>query len=298
MKKAEIKKILVPIDFSETSERVMYEATALAKSLKADTHLIHVIETDGLYSSFDERIKTNYPAYEDIDVAVKERMEEIRLEMKKELGITPEIFISKGDIDTEIIAYSKKENIDLIVMGTHGVSGYKEIFIGSNAQRVVTLSGIPVLTMQKKISKDGFKNILLPIDDSDHSREKVNIAMVIAQLHGANIHLIGLPDSQDEEELRELKIKLKSVEEILNEDKLPFETNIVHGDNLSETAMKYAAKFHCDLIVINTGHESKITGHFLGAFAQQIVNHSKIPVLSVRATKDSFMITAPGYGIS
>ena len=298
MKEVEIKKILVPIDFSVTSDRVMYEAATLAKSLKADIYLIHIIETNGLYSSFDERIKTNNPAYEDLDVAVKERMDEIRLEMKKEFGINPEVFISQGEVHTEIIAYSKQENIDLIVMGTHGVSGYKEIFIGSNAQRVVTLSDTPVLTMRKNNNKDSFENILLPIDNSSHSREKVNIAMVIAQLHGANIHLIGLPDSHDEEELRELKIKLKSVEDILMEDKLPFETNIVHGDSLSESAMKYAAKYNCDLIVINTGHESRITGHFLGAFAQQIVNHSKIPVLSVRAKKDSVMITAPGYGIS
>jgi nucleotide-binding universal stress UspA family protein len=298
MKEVEIKKILVPIDFSETSDRVMYEAATLAKSLKADIYLIHIIETNGLYSSFDERIKTNNPAYEDLDVAVKERMDEIRMEMKKEFGINSEVFISQGEVHTEIIAYSKQENIDLIVMGAHGVSGYKEIFIGSNAQRVVTLSDTPVLTMRKNNNKDSFENILLPIDNSSHSREKVNIAMVIAQLHGANIHLIGLPDSHDEVELRELKIKLKSVEDILIEDKLPFETNIVHGDNLSEAAMKYAAKFNCDLIVINTGHESKITGHFLGAFAQQIVNHSKVPVLSVRAKKDSVMITAPGYGIS
>ena len=147
-------------------------------------------------------------------------------------------------------------------------------------------------------SKDGFKNILIPIDDSSHSREKVNIAMTMANLYGAELHLIGLPNSKNEEQLRELKIKLESVEEIIKVEKLSYKTTIVHGDSLMQAAMKYATTNKCDLIVINTGHESRQTGLFLGAFAQQIVNHSKIPVLSVKATEDSFMITAPGYGIS
>jgi len=78
---------------------------------------------------------------------------------------------------------------------------------------------------------------------------------------------------------------------------LPYNTSVVYGENLAKKAIKYAAENKCDLIVINTGHESKMTGIFLGAFAQQIVNHSKIPVLSFKHTEGHFYIETPGFGI-
>jgi nucleotide-binding universal stress UspA family protein len=183
-------------------------------------------------------------------------------------------------------------------MGTHGTSGYKEFFIGSNAQRVVTLSEIPVLTIQKKIAKSGFKNILIPIDNSLHSREKVNIALIIAGLSRAKIHILGLSDSDYLPESKEINTKLKSVEQVVHTHSLEFLTSVINGKNLSEAALKYASENNCDLIVINTGHESNITGIFLGALAQQIVNHSKIPVLSCKHSEGYSSIETPGFGIS
>jgi nucleotide-binding universal stress UspA family protein len=182
-------------------------------------------------------------------------------------------------------------------MGTHGTSGFNELFLGSNAQRVVTLSDIPVLTMQSKLKHSGFKNILIPIDNSLHSREKVNMAILIADVYGAILHIIGLLDSDDIEVLNKINIKIESIKKIMSNDKLPYKTTIVHGKSLAKDAMKYAEENNCDLIVINTGHESKLTGIFLGAFAQQIVNHSKIPVLSIKHAEGYFSIETSGFGI-
>jgi nucleotide-binding universal stress UspA family protein len=297
MKKIEIKNILVPVDFSEISEIAMNEAVALSKSLKAKVFLIHVVEFNGYYSSIAPEIETNLPTLSDVKSAVEKKMENIQQEIEKCFDQKPEAYITTGFVHTEIMDYSKKNNIDLIIMGTHGASGYKEFFIGSNAQRVVTLSEIPVMTIQIKTDKSGFKNILIPIDNSLHSREKVNIALIIAALSNAKIHLIGLSASNQEQELKEIKIKLKSVEQVIHAYNLLNETADVTGENLSDAAMKYAAEKKCDLIVINTGHESKSTGIFLGAFAQQIVNHSKIPVLSCKHSEGYSYIDTPGFGI-
>src|SRR5204862_8296422 len=115
-----------------------------------------------------------------------------------------------------------------IVMSTHGASSYRAMFIGSNAQRVMTLSDISVLTLLKKIDQSGFKNILLPIDNSLHSREKVKLAMQMAELFKAKIHVIGLPDSEEKKELDKFQIKLKSVERMITEDNLSFSTTVIH----------------------------------------------------------------------
>ena len=297
MKKMDIKKILVPVDFSETSEIAMNEAITLARLLKADLFLIHVIEYNGYYFTVVPESQIFLPSFPELEKVVQKRMDKIQAQIRKEFGIKAETYITTGDVHSEIINYSEKKKIDMIVMGTHGASGIAEVFIGSNAQRVVTLSDIPVLTIQKKKGKSGYKNILLPIDNSLHSREKLNIAIIIADLFGAKIHLVGLPDSKDKHELEKFKIKLDSVEKIIQADKLPYVTSIVHGNSLAKSAIKYASANKCDLIIINTGHESKITGIFLGAFAQQIVNHSKIPVLSCKHAQSEYSIDTPGFGI-
>lgn len=297
MKNIEIKKILVPVDFSETSEIAMNEAIKISGLLKAELFLIHVVEFTGYYFSIVPETQTILPSLLELERVVEKKMDQMREKIKKQFGIIPEIYVTTGQVDSEIISFSEKEKIDLIVMGTHGISGYKELFLGSNSQRVVTLSEVPVLTMQKENKTLEFKNILIPIDNSLHSREKVNTTMIIADLFGATIHLIGLPSFTDLKELDEIKIKLKSVEKIVSTDKLPYKTTIVHGKNLAENAIKYASENKCDLIVINTGHESKLTGIFLGAFAQQIVNHSKIPVLSIKHIEGYFSIVTEGYGI-
>ena len=297
MKNSEIKKILVPYDFTETSERAVTEAITLAKLLKADIILIHIIEFKAYQFSVLPDIQTVFPLPPEFEIAVKIRMDTIQKRIEKEFNMTPEVFIITGNVDSEIINFSKNKNIDLIVMGTHGTSGYTELFIGSNAQRVVTLSDIPVLTIQKEKKKVGFSNILLPIDDSLHSREKVNLAINIADLFGAQINILGLPHTSNKKELDKFKIKLESVEKIVHADNLPYKTTITQGHNLAQSAMDYAVKNQCDLIVINSGHESRTTGIFLGAFAQQIVNHSKIPVLSFKHTEGHYSIDTPGFGI-
>ena len=193
-----IKKILVPVDFTETSETVISKATTLAKLLKADLLLLHVVAYNGGVFSILPETKTDLlPTITEIEKFVSKKMDDMQTDIRKKYGITPEVYVSTGNIDTEVIDFCKNKRIDLIIMGTHGASGYKEMFIGSNSQRIVTLSDVPVLTMQNDTGKLGFENILLPIDNSIHSREKVNLATAIAKQFGAKIHILGLPDSMD-----------------------------------------------------------------------------------------------------
>jgi len=121
--------------------------------------------------------------------------------------------------------------------------------------------------------------------------------MVFAELFIAKIHIIGLPDSNEAEEMAKFQIKLKSIEDIITKGNLTYSVTLVSGHSLAKSALEYAAKNQCDLIIMNTGHESKITGIFLGAFAQQIVNHSLVPVLSIRHLENEYTMTNQGYGV-
>jgi len=294
MNENKIKRILVPVDFSETSDTATANAVILAKQLKAEIFLLTVIEPNWHpFASVMETLATPVTLI-DLENAVTKKINELHDQISQKLCVKSKVIVSQGRVHTEIINYAEKKKIDLIVMGTHGVSGYNDLFIGSITKRVVTLSTIPVLTMQKRCNKPDFKNILIPIDNSMHSREKVNMAIIFAKLFSSNIHIIARPDSKDPLELNKFRTKIESVEEHLTSANIPYQTTRVQGENLAQSAIDYAAKNKIDLIIINTGHESKITGFLLGTFAQQMVNHSKIPVLSIKHTLTHYRADAPG----
>lgn len=296
MKNTAIKKILVPVDFTETSDIAVKEAVAMTELLDAELFLLHVVEYNEYYFSIVPDTLPMLPSLVTLEKGVKKKLEEVREKIKKNHSVTAKVFVTTGHVHSEIIDFAEKKKIDLIIMGTHGASGYKEFFIGSNAQHVVTLSKVPVLTMCTEKSKPGFKNILIPIDDALHSREKVNLAIKVADIYNSRVHLMGF--TEDAEEAGRIEIKLDSIKKISNSHKLSNKSVIVYDGSLAKSALEYANKNKCDLIVINTGHESEITGIFLGAFAQQIVNHSRIPVLSFRHSEGKhYTISTPGFGI-
>lgn len=294
MNSKSIKSILVPVDFTEISRIALNEAIELAVLFKAKIHLIHVSETDK-YAFFilpEDRRQMMIP--ENFEKAIKDNMKHLSNEIQQKTKTSAETHIASGIVYTEVLDYTKEHKIDLIVMGTHGASGFNEFFMGSNAQRVVSHAKIPVLTLQKNIGDKGFRNILIPIDNSLHSREKVNIAMEFAALYKSEIHIIGLPESTDEDIINSIRIKVDSVAELVNEEGLSCKNTVIPDENIATGALKYAKDHKCDLIVINSGHESKLPG----LFAQQIVNHSRIPVLSYKHSESHYLIETPGFGIS
>jgi nucleotide-binding universal stress UspA family protein len=167
-------------------------------------------------------------------------------------------------------------------MGTHGVNGFNEYFLGSNAHKTVSVCPCPVITIQTKPQKLGYENIVLPIDDCLHSREKVNYTIALAKKFASKIHVIGLLDSESSKEPNKFMIKLESVEKALDKSKLNYTCEILKGNNPALITMKYAKKTKADLIVVLNDHESDLTNTFFGAFAKKIVNHSKIPVMSIK----------------
>jgi nucleotide-binding universal stress UspA family protein len=293
--KNEIKKILVPVDFTGITGDAIEAAASFAQSAKCEIMLMHVIEFNG-YNMIPE-IHSMLPPLNEIEAAVTNRMGELRDRVSEKWNLRPGIFITAGNVYSEILAFAKKAHIDLILMGAHGVSGYKEFFIGSNTQRVTSLSDVPVLSIQGRMPQK-FNNILVPIDNSLYSREKLNEAIVIARIFSSTIHILGLPDSNEKAELDKFKVKLASVEDMVTAAGLSFKTAVVNEGTLANEALAYAGENQCDLIVINTGHESRVTGISPGAFAHEIVNHSKIPVLSIKHAEGNYEIEAPGYGVS
>jgi nucleotide-binding universal stress UspA family protein len=126
-------------------------------------------------------------------------MERTAAEIREQYGISVKVLVTLGGRISEILQTAKRIGAGLIVMGTEGADSVSNLFSGSNSHLVVSKSEIPVLTIRNNYQNEGYKSILLPIDLSEHTRQKVNVAVQIAKMHSAKIHVLGLISNGQEE---------------------------------------------------------------------------------------------------
>lgn len=277
MKAFKIEKILIPIDFSETAFIAIEHAAYIAQTFKAELILLHVVERH--WEQFNIiQPEMVVPNPSEITNVIEKKLEQIAADIFSKYGVKSVAITSDGSIFSEVIAVADEHDVDLIIMGTHGTKGFVEFFIGSNTYKVVTQSFCPVLSVQKHASSVGFKNIVLPIDDSLHSRQKVSHAVTIAKAFGSTIHIVGLHESGGD---KKFELKIEQIEEYIKKSGLSCTRKIFKDTNQAKISQEYAKAINADLIIIMTDQDENITGRLLGSYAQQIVNHSAIPVISI-----------------
>jgi len=138
-----------------------------------------------------------------------------------------------------------------------------------------------VLTVQKHATRKGFNNIILPMDDSNISRQKVKYAVELAKHYGSVIHIVALMTDKETRTRKTFDLIIKQVNEFLESKGIPKKNKTLYGDNIAKMTMKYANDMDADLIIIMSEQEENLTGYIMGPYAQQVVNHSNIPVLSI-----------------
>jgi len=287
----ELRKILIPIDFSVTSSIALEHAAELCKHFNIDLHLLNVfnnINADVLPSISASTIYA-HPNVSELKSTITEKLDELGQKLNEKYNVGYQIEVRDGSVAKEITKSADENEVDLIVMGTHGVKGFEEFFMGSNAYRVVTSAKQPVLTVQSNAKNGGYQNILLPIDSTIHTRDKVSHAALIAKAFDANIHIVGLITEEHEEEEAIYKLKIKQIEDYLKSKEVSYNRTLIHGEDIADMTLNFAKENNVDLIVMMTEQEAS-TGLFVGPYAQRIVNHSKTPVLSITPIQiiDSF----------
>ena len=185
-----------------------------------------------------------------------------------------------------------------IIMGTNGSAGIKKKFIGSNALRVIRETSCPVITIKGKSHRKGCKHILLPLDLSNETREKVDKAIEIAKLgNGAAIHVVSVLFTKDEFIVNKLKRQMDQVEEYIKKAGVECTAELIKGikfeESFADNVVEYGKKKGADLIMIMTRREDNAIDRFIGSSAQEIINKSDIPVLSIVPVhkKDSLINT-------
>jgi nucleotide-binding universal stress UspA family protein len=155
--------------------------------------------------------------------------------------------------------------------------------IGSNASKIVTYSPCPVITVRETYPiKKTIKKIVLPLDNSAATRQKVPFAMEMARVFNAEIHVLELQSSTLKSIRRIVTKYTEQVERFLKENEIKYQLKSVDCDNITTATIQYAEEIGADQIFIMTEQEQETSNIWLGPFAMQMVNNSPIPVISIQ----------------
>lgn len=280
-------KILVPIDFTEQSLIALSQSYNLANKINAQLILLYVIE------EVNPMVKRLYKELNEIRGAVESNLKNLAEEKTKETGLQISVQIEEGKIYNKIVEVAQNEKVNFIVMGTKGNLNSK--FIGSNANKVVKTAPCPVITIKGKNHKVGCDKIVLPLDLSKETSDKVAKAIEIAKLFRADIYIVSILKTGKEEIVNKLKEQLYIVRKHIERENIKCVAEVVKilksEESLANAVIKYAEKIEADLLMIMTQQEKDIKELFIGSKAKEVINNSEIPVLSIQpSVKDRIEI--------
>ncbi len=273
--------IIVPTDFSEQSLIALGQSYNLARFTKSDITLVHVMDED-LFTSLRHVFNSDEEQEKLMRLGIQTKLDQLANETRAKSGIEVKTCIEKGKIYDEINRLAKELNAAFIIMGTDGKSTLRKKFIGSNARKVIDEAPCPVITIKGKEHRQGCKTILLPLDLSRETKEKVDECIEIAKFFGSAVKVMTVVDTRDEFLVNKLRRQLDQVVDFLSSHNIATSGEFIHGDDIAEEVLKYAEKVKADLIIIMTQQELVWTEYFIGTASQKIINESTIPVCSIR----------------
>ncbi len=268
--------VLVAVDFSNTSIHAVEYAIAMANKMRSDVLLIWVDKVITQESVYPDTSNENRNE-------AKKRFDELLSQFSQKLdkGLTMDYKLKKGRIYREVDNLARQTEAGLIVTGAHGISGYEEYWIGSNAYKIVTYTTCPVITVRHDfLIPETIERILVPMDGSIETLHKIPFIVTLAKLFDSEVHIVTTHNShlKSIQRITE-KIAQTSIDYILKHKVRVVEDSIVSND-LTKAVLAYATNVSADLIAIMTEQETPVNIH-LGAQAQQLINQSPIPVLSI-----------------
>jgi len=194
--------------------------------------------------------------------------------------------VRKGKVYSEICNVADELKAYMIVVGTHGLSGFEEFWSGSNANRIVSASNVPVLTIRggNDISQN-LDRIVLPLNSTKVTREKIPITAELAKYFNSEVHILGLQTSSHADIRYRIKAYVAQAEDYFKERAIKYRSVFIDSEQITDDTLEYAKKIKANMIAIMTEQETSTANLWMGPYASQMVNHSPFPVLSVKPQK-------------
>jgi nucleotide-binding universal stress UspA family protein len=297
-----IKRILFPTDFSRCAGQTLNHAVFFARKYKAELHLLHVI------TLFEDQPEVLSREFSNVEKFIEEHKEiaGTKLNDVVELYGSKEIQIIKSMVKgisaaPSVLEYAADNDIDLIVLGTNGRRGLGHILIGSVAEEVVRLAGCPVFTVRetKELKPiKAYKNILVPIDFSDYSKNAISYAKEIAKAYDSQLQLLHIIEEtkhpafslSGKSSIFDLVPNIeadsrKRIEEMFIEAPGPKAESTIYtkGGHAANDIINFASRNSSDLIVIATHGLTGIEHLLLGSVTEKVVRMAPCPVVTIKS---------------
>jgi nucleotide-binding universal stress UspA family protein len=274
---ATTKHILVPVDYSDKSVYGLQMAANLLKTNGGKVTVINVLKgVNPIWSDFfsnEERVlllgKLKKHLRNFTDQYIDSTMFEVNC------------IIEKGKLCDTILSKVTDLNISLIIMGTSTVDNIKKWIIGTNALRVVSEAKCPVVTLKQSPKVKFINRIILPLDITKESREKVNAAVQLAKETNAGIYMVSAYTLNDDSVLHKLENHQKQVVGFIEEHGVKVYAELLKVSDRRNGVLNYIKEKEGDIILITTHQQLEIVESFLGSFAKTIIQKSDIPVMSM-----------------
>ncbi len=268
--------IVVGVDFSDNSINCLEHALTIARKAEADVLMVWVNIPSMAKNLLSEKNA-------DINQVVGEKFEEL---VNRYQPTMPECklehAIRRGKVYKEIANLAKEREADLILVGTHGTSGYDPFWIGSNANKLISIAPCPVITIRLGVDiQRPLTKIVLPIDDSPETRHKVPVTADLASCFDAEVLIVGLYTNSVDHYRYLIDTYCDQVVKLFVKQGIKHSVHKIQAGNITKSTIEFATKQEANLISIMTEQTTSAMNLWLGPYAQQMVNQSPIPVISV-----------------
>lgn len=273
-----MKKILVPTDFSEQAENALKVAAQLAKQHNCEIYLLHIVEipmhkVDALssYNNLPEAVYFMKLAHKQFE----------ELKAKDYLkGLVIHEHVDLHEIFKGIFKTCKKHHIDLVIMGSNGVSGLREMLIGSNTEKVVRTSETTVLVVKNEHEKFKVKDFVFASDFKEENKAPFKKAIDLAKVLGAKLHLLMV--NTPHKFITSAKANKRMNAFVKAFKSKNYSTNIYNDLSIEKGIMNFSESIHADLIGMSTHGRQGISHFFNGSISEDLVNHAKRPVVTFK----------------
>ncbi|MEM9143177.1 MAG: universal stress protein, partial [Bacteroidota bacterium] len=272
-----MKNIIVPVDFSEQSEYALKVAASLAKKHGSEILALHMLELNQAIITSSEGFHPEQTVFL-IKLAEKRFSKFLDKPYLDGISITP--IVKHFKVFSEVNEIAEKHNADLIVMGSHGSDGLMEIFVGSNAEKVVRNAHIPVLVVKDDIPNFKVDRFVFASDFKEEGLLAFNKARNFAKMLGAKLDLVYINTPGDN--FLSTQDSYANINGFLAQAGSADEVEIYNDYSVEKGVLHYSDAKGADIIGIPTHGRKGLAHFFMGSIGEDIANHSKIPVVTFK----------------
>ncbi len=268
-----MKNFIVPVDFSLDSLKGLEWALLFSRERTVNIQMVYVLSNS---SNFQPSVVEQEQRY------AQSQFEKLIREYSPILGNDSSLryIIKKGKVYREVVNQANSYKNVAVSASTHGASGFEELFVGSNALKIIAATSQPVFTIRHTPIPSQIKKIILPIKLHVDTRQKAPMAADVATLFGAEIHVISVTSRRNKRDLDRLDSYARQVLSYLKARKIKTVSKVLTGEHLANITCNYAEAVDADLITVMSSAIDKWSV-FLGSYAHQVVNRANVPILNI-----------------